>query len=115
MGEPWFPAFDSSFVQPSTTFANSGMSHTHYDSPTSENWQDLVVWDDEFYDNLFQKPVYAGLPNSGFELGYHLSESLTSEQPYLLSNPASVADDPPSLGYTVSAPQSRAFDLWSSI
>ncbi|CAO2648909.1 Nn.00g098580.m01.CDS01 [Neocucurbitaria sp. VM-36] len=80
------------------------MPHTEYGSSPNEGWQDLVAWDDEFF---FQdEPGSTGVQCDTFAAAFHIPESVTSEQPYLVSAPPSVVDDPPSLEYTVSAPPS---------
>ncbi|KAJ4370681.1 hypothetical protein N0V83_005202 [Neocucurbitaria cava] len=80
------------------------MSHTEYGSSPNEGWQDLVAWDEEFF---FQDEAgLTGAQCDSFATGFHIPESFTSEQNYLVSAPPSVVDDPPSLEYTVSAPPS---------
>jgi hypothetical protein len=74
------------------------MTQANYVSPSAEDWQDFVDWDgDEIFDPIFQRD--AGLHEDNLVSQYHLSESVGSEQPYLVSAP-------PSLEYTISAPPS---------
>lgn len=70
-------------------------------SPT-EGWQDLVTWDDEFCFN--NEPAIIGAQSESFVANYHIPESFTSEQPYLISTPPSIIDGPPSLGNTSAPP-----------
>lgn len=74
-----------------------------------ESWDEFVAWDvDEFYDPLFGNDLsLQGSQGEGFSPNYHLSESVISEQPYLVSAPPSVIDGTPSLDFTVSAPPSN--------
>lgn len=77
------------------------MSHAQCGDSPNEGWQDLVAWDEELFDPIFQGDTgFTGPQGDSF------STSFTSEQPYLVSAPPSIADGPPSLEYTVSAPPS---------
>jgi len=81
------------------------MSHMEYEIPMTESWQDLVVWDEELYDPFFQGATsYPRAHQSSYTSSYQFSDSYTSEPPYLVSAPPSVADETPSLEY--SAPPS---------
>ncbi|KAG9196333.1 hypothetical protein G6011_01454 [Alternaria panax] len=83
------------------------MSHFPYISSLDESWQELVAWDDELYDPLFQgETSYTRAQEGSYVAVHQLSGSYTSEPTYLVSAPPSVADEPPSLEYTVSAPPS---------
>jgi hypothetical protein len=70
---------------------------------TEEGWQELISWDDEIYDPLFQGDVgiattSAGNPYGGgsFSSNNHASESVSSEQFYEPSAAASVFEGPSS-------------------
>ncbi|RMZ73977.1 c6 finger domain-containing [Pyrenophora seminiperda CCB06] len=68
----------------------------------TESWQDLVVWDEELYDPFFQGATsYPRAQQSSYTSSYQFSDSYTSEPSYLVSAPLSVADEPPSLEYSV--------------
>lgn len=83
------------------------MSQTSYTTRPAEDWQDFVVWNGEFCDPIFETDVeLSGRQRHNLALDYHLSESVESEQPYLVSAPPSLAEGLPSLEYTVSAPPS---------
>jgi hypothetical protein len=83
------------------------MSHHQDGASSNEGWLDLVAWDEELYDPLFQgERSFVGAYNGGYTTNYQLSESYTSEQSYFVSAPPSIADGPPSIEYTVSAPPS---------
>jgi hypothetical protein len=83
------------------------MSHPQNSASPHEGWLDLVAWDEELFDPIFQgETSFAGAQNHGDGANYQLSESYTSEQAYLVSAPPSIAGGPPSLEYTVSAPPS---------
>ena len=83
------------------------MSRFPYISSLNESWQELVDWDDELYDPLFQgETSYTRAQEGSYVAGHQLSESYTSEPTYLVSAPPSVVDEPPSLEYTVSGPPS---------
>lgn len=84
------------------------MTQPDYMSSPIEGWQDFVAWDgDDLFDPMFDGDTgLLGLQGNRFPQDYHLSESVTSEQPYLVSAPPSVIDEPPSLAFTVSAPPS---------
>ncbi|KAF1836590.1 hypothetical protein BDW02DRAFT_493181 [Decorospora gaudefroyi] len=78
------------------------MSHNHHDNLPNESLQNLLSLDDELYDPFFQGELrYPGAHDGSCSGSYELSE-----QPYLVSATPSVADGPPSLDYTVSAPPS---------
>jgi hypothetical protein len=84
------------------------MSHPRNSASPHEGWLDLVAWDEELFDPIFQgETSFAGAQNGGYAAAnYYMSESYTSEQPYLVSAPPSIAGGPPSLKYNVSAPPS---------
>jgi len=84
------------------------MTQSGYMSSPVEGWQEFVAWDGEdLLDPIFDgDTTFEGQRGDGFVSNYRLAESLTSEQPYLVSAPPSVIDEPPSLDYTVSAPPS---------
>ncbi|RYO22892.1 hypothetical protein AA0111_g9205 [Alternaria arborescens] len=83
------------------------MSRFPYISSLNESWQELVDWDDELYDPLFQgETSYTRAQEGSYVVSHQLSESYTSEPTYLVSAPPSVVDEPPSLEYTVSGPPS---------
>ncbi|KAH8731457.1 hypothetical protein GQ44DRAFT_582948, partial [Phaeosphaeriaceae sp. PMI808] len=72
-------------------------------------WKDLITWDDDenLFDPLFDADTtFAGLQGENHVSDYHLSESVTSEQPYLVSAPPSLADGLSSLECNISAPPS---------
>lgn len=72
-----------------------------------EGWQDLVAWDEELYDPMFQVDnSFAGVQDGSFSSSFRGPGSFASEPPYLISAPPSVVDGPSSLGYTASGPPS---------
>lgn len=81
-----------------------------------ETWQDLVVWDGELYDPLFQGDL--GLAATSTENAYHDSfastiagpESVTSEQSYLPSTTTSLFEGSSSFDCAHSRPPSIAGD-----
>jgi hypothetical protein len=80
---------------------------------SEEPWQELISWDDEIYDPLFQGDVgiataSAGLPYGGesFSSNNHAPESVSSEQCYEPSTATSVFEGPSSYDYVVSRPPS---------
>ncbi|KAF2474600.1 uncharacterized protein BDR25DRAFT_301288 [Lindgomyces ingoldianus] len=73
------------------------------------SWEELIAWDEELYDPLFQGDTsFTGRSEClhNFSSEYHVSESVTSDQPWAPSAPTSVADGPSSFDYTLSAPPS---------
>ncbi|OAL53341.1 hypothetical protein IQ07DRAFT_358284 [Pyrenochaeta sp. DS3sAY3a] len=83
------------------------MSPAGYGNSPIEGWQDLVAWDDELYDPIFHGDTgFTGSQTDSFSTSFQEPGSFTSDQPYLVSAPPSIADGPPSLEYTVSAPPS---------
>jgi hypothetical protein len=84
------------------------MSQPSYATPPTEEWQDLFVsWDGDMIDPMFHSDTgFTGPQGHNLTPDFHLSESVDSEQPYLVSGPPSLADGLPSLEYTVSAPPS---------
>jgi hypothetical protein len=84
------------------------MTQTNSVSSSAEDWQEFVDWDgDEIFDSIFQRDAgFAEPQDDSLTAGYHLSDSVGSEQPYLVSAPPSLADGLPSLEYTVSVPPS---------
>jgi hypothetical protein len=83
------------------------MTQTNYITPSAEDWQELVAWDgEEIFDPIFHSDTRFTGPGDNLASEYHLSESVDSEQAYLVSAPPSLADGTPSLEYTVSAPPS---------
>lgn len=69
---------------------------------SSEEWENLVSWDEEIYDPLFQGDIsFTGTTNYGesFTSDYHVPESVPSAA-------TSVVDGPSSYDYAVSAPPS---------
>ncbi|KAF1914963.1 hypothetical protein BDU57DRAFT_520226 [Ampelomyces quisqualis] len=83
------------------------MSQYSYNSPLAEEWQDLVDWDGEIVEPMFALNADFNVARGdALCLEQHLSGSVDSDQPYLLSAPPSIADGTPSLEYTVSAPPS---------
>jgi hypothetical protein len=81
------------------------MSQPSYTTTPVEDWQDFVVWNG---DSMFETDgELSGSQRDYLDPNYHLSESVESEQPYLVSAPPSLAEGlPSSLEYTVSAPPS---------
>ncbi|KAL5121924.1 hypothetical protein ACEQ8H_000140 [Pleosporales sp. CAS-2024a] len=78
------------------------MTQTSYTNPSPEEWQNLVAWEADICDPMFES-------DTGYvegEANYHLSESSESEQPYLASAPPSLAEGLHSLQHTVSEPPS---------
>ncbi|KAL5391417.1 hypothetical protein DPSP01_001286 [Paraphaeosphaeria sporulosa] len=80
---------------------------------SEEGWQDLISWDGELYDPLFQGDLgittsSAGNPYGGdsFSSNTHAPESVSSEQFYETSTTASVFDGPTSFDFAVSRPPS---------
>ena len=72
----------------------SGTTPLETSSSPNEGWQELVAWDDEFY---FQGDTsLIGRQGESFVTDYYTTESISSEQPYLESTPASIAGGPPS-------------------
>lgn len=89
------------------------MSYMEHDTPMTESWQDLVVWEEELYDPIFQSAAsYPQAQPSSYTSSYQFSDSYNSEPSYLVSAPPSVADEPPSLVY--SAPPSIPDEQYSS-
>jgi hypothetical protein len=84
------------------------MPQSNFNTSPTEEWQDLfVAWDGELADPiLYNDTSFSGLSGDNLASNYHFSESIDSEQPYLVSAPPSLADGLPSLEYTVSAPPS---------
>lgn len=80
------------------------MAQVDYDGSPIEGWQDLVAWDEEYH--FPDDTAIIAAQADSFSASYHVPESFTSEQPYLVSAPPSIVDGPPSLEYTVSAPPS---------
>ncbi|ORY11230.1 hypothetical protein BCR34DRAFT_484517 [Clohesyomyces aquaticus] len=75
----------------------------------SESWEALVSWEDELFDPIFQGDTsFTGASNchSSFTSDYHVPESVTSDQQYAPSAPASIADGSFSHDYTLSGPPS---------
>jgi hypothetical protein len=83
------------------------MSQYSYTAPTTEDWQEFLTWNDES-DQMYETDAeLSGNRTDLLAPNYHLSESVESEQPYLVSAPPSLAEGlPSSLEYTVSAPPS---------
>ncbi|KAL5384819.1 hypothetical protein PMIN02_009123 [Paraphaeosphaeria minitans] len=80
---------------------------------SEEDWQDLISWDGELYDPLFQGDLgitttSAGNPygRDSFSSNTRAPESESSEQFYNPSTAASVFDGPSSFDYAVSRPPS---------
>jgi hypothetical protein len=84
------------------------MNQANYTTPSAEEWQVLIAWDgDENFDPTFDNDTgFTGPQGDNLASEYHLSESVDSEQAYLLSAPPSLADGTPSIEYTISAPPS---------
>jgi hypothetical protein len=83
------------------------MFQSDYVTTPTEDWQDLVAWDGDLYDPTFQDDTgFVGAQGDNLTCNYHLSESLGSEQPYLVSATSSIAGGPPSLEHAVSGPLS---------
>jgi hypothetical protein len=90
------------------------MSQLSYATP-SEDWQDFVSWDEEeIYDSLIHSDSLDELPGDNLVSKYYMSESVDSEQPYLVSAPPSLANGLPSLESTVSTPPSILEESYSS-
>lgn len=79
------------------------MSYAQHDDSPMENMQELVAWDEDFF---CSNTTFADADESGFTVINPASGTTGYEQPYLVSAPPSVFEDPPSLGYTVSGPPS---------
>lgn len=80
---------------------------------SEERWQDLISWDDELYDPLFQGDVGIATTSPGAPFGgnsfssiTHAPGSVTSDHFYEPSTAASVFDGPSSFDYAVSRPPS---------
>ncbi|KAH4818991.1 hypothetical protein HBH61_037760 [Parastagonospora nodorum] len=83
------------------------MAQPSYATPPTEDWRDFVAWDGDMCDPMFDGDNgFTGLQGHTLAPDYRLSESLESEQPYLVSAPPSLAGGLPSLEYTVSEPPS---------
>jgi hypothetical protein len=84
------------------------MNQNNYTTPSAEEWQVLIAWEgDEIFDPMFDGHTgFTGPQGDNLASEYHLSESVDSEQAYLVSAPPSLADGTPSIEYTVSAPPS---------
>lgn len=80
---------------------------------SEEEWQDLIAWNGELYDPLFQGDVGIATTAAGEAFGgnsftsdTHAPESVTSEQFYEPSTTTSLFDGPSSSDYVVSRPPS---------
>jgi hypothetical protein len=79
------------------------MSRPQYTNPSSEDWEDLIDWEDTFFQEpLFQKHTHvaARQPN---DLAYHVPGSIAAEQSYTASLPLPLRVETSSSEYTVSA------------
>jgi hypothetical protein len=95
-------------LSPTYNHLHPSMSHPQNSASPNEGWLDLVAWDEELFDPIFQgETSFTRAQEGGYAANYQLSESYASEQSYLVSATPSVADGPPSLEeYTASAPPS---------
>ncbi|KAJ4301006.1 hypothetical protein N0V90_003095 [Kalmusia sp. IMI 367209] len=81
-------------------------------SSAEEGWQDLVAWDGELYDPLFQGDMGIAatsndnIYNGSFTSTVQAPESVTSEQSYVPSTATSIFEGPSSFDYAVSRPPS---------
>lgn len=76
---------------------------------SEESWQDLVAWDGELYDPLFQGEVMGNTSSSnafGDSFSSQIPGSVTSEQGYTPSIATSVYDEPSPFDYAISRPPS---------
>jgi hypothetical protein len=78
-------------------FANPTMSYPKYTEPSPEDWEDLVDWTN----NFFQDPHVAARQGND-SLAYHVPGSIAAEQRYVTSTHASVLGEPSSLEYAIS-------------
>ncbi|KAF2854670.1 hypothetical protein T440DRAFT_514559 [Plenodomus tracheiphilus IPT5] len=80
--------------------------HPYTSSPT-DDFEDMIDWSNGgIYDPIFENDSsFLDLQGSGFSDGYHVPESITSEQQYTPAQPL-LSDGTPSIGYTVSGPPS---------
>ena len=82
-------------------------------TPSSEDdWKDLIAWDDELYDPLFQSEAGIAGTSSGTVYGDSFTsaalDSVNLEQAYVPSAPTSVYCGPESFDYVLSRPASVA-------
>lgn len=86
------------------------MSALSQELSSEEGWQDLVVWEDELYDPLFQGDIGIASTSTGNVYGdsftSNTAESVTSEQCYAPLTTTSVFDGPSSFDYITSRPAS---------
>jgi len=89
------------------------MSTLSQELSSEEGWQNLIAWDGELYDPLFQGDVGIATASVGDSFGGNsftsnaqAPESVTSEQFYEPSTTTPVFDGPSSFDYVVSRPPS---------
>ena len=90
------------------------MSRPQYTNAASEDWEDLIDWDDTFFQEpLFNKHTRVAARQPNNDLAYHVPGSIAAEQSYAASPLPALRLETSSFNYTASASPSIIENLSS--